>query len=124
MTDQGTEPRITVADAAAIELGPWTDKPDDLGPDMRALVLWRAPDSAAITGVWECDPGTFRVDFGPAGEFAQFLSRHVTCRSDDGDTFELREGDVMTFVPGWSGEWTAHSRLRKIYCTFVPGVAG
>jgi uncharacterized cupin superfamily protein len=64
MTDQGTEPRITVAGAAAIELGPWTDKPDDLGPDMRALVLWRAPDSAAITGVWECDPGTFRVDFG------------------------------------------------------------
>jgi uncharacterized cupin superfamily protein len=88
---------------------------------MRALVLWRAPDSAAITGVWECDPGTVRVDFGPAGEFAQFLSGHVTCRSDDGDTFELREGDVMTFVPGWSGEWTAHSRLRKLYCTFVPG---
>ena len=58
---------------------------------------------------------------GPAGEFAQFLSGHVTCRSDDGDAFQLREGDAMTFVPGWSGEWTAHSRLRKIYCTFVPG---
>ena len=37
MADQGTAPRITVADAAAIDLGPWTDKPDDLGPDMRAL---------------------------------------------------------------------------------------
>jgi EutQ-like cupin domain len=47
-----------------------------------------------------------------------------SARSDDGDTFELGEGDVMTFVPGWSGEWTAHSRLRKIYCTFVPGAAG
>jgi uncharacterized cupin superfamily protein len=103
------------------ELGPWTDKPDDLGPDMRALILYRAPNNGAVTGVWETDPGTFRVDFGPAGEFLHVLTGHVTCRSDDGDTFDLREGDVMTFPTGWCGEWTAHSRLRKLYCTFVPG---
>ncbi len=123
VNDRHHEPRITVAEAADAALGPWTDKPDDLGPDMRALELWRAPDSGAITGVWECDPGTFRVDFGHAGEFAHVLHGHVTCRSDDGDMFDLHAGDVMTFVPGWSGEWTAHSRVRKIYCTFVPGAA-
>ena len=50
MTDQGTEPRITVADAAAIELGPWTDKPDDLGPDIAgARAVARATAPAATT---------------------------------------------------------------------------
>ena len=41
--------RGSPSDAATIALGPWADKPDDLEPDMRALVLWRAPDSAAMT---------------------------------------------------------------------------
>ena len=69
--------------------------------------------------MWECDPGTFRVDFGPAGELVQAIAGHVTCRADDGETFELREGDVRTFPTGWHGQWTAHTRFRKVFCTFV-----
>jgi uncharacterized cupin superfamily protein len=90
---------------------------------MRAHIMWEQPGGGTVTGVWECDAGTFRVDFGVAGEFLHLLAGHITCRSDDGETVELREGDAMTFPTGWSGVWTAHTRARKLYCTFAPPAA-
>ena len=113
--------KVTAADASAMPLGPWSAAPDrDWEPDMREHTLWAQPGGGTVTGVWEVDPGTFRVDFGAAGEFLHLLSGELTCRGDDGDVVELRAGDVMTFPTGWSGEWTAHTRVRKVYCTFAP----
>src|SRR5918994_4726114 len=100
--------KVRAADAATMELGPWGAAPDrDWEPDMREHTTWAQPGGGTVTGVWEVDPGTFRVDFGPAGEFLHLLAGVLTCVGDDGETIELHAGDTMTFPTGWSGEWTA-----------------
>ena len=116
-----TDLKINGATVEEIELEPL--KPIPTGADgpiaTRGIETWRTPGGKVGTGVWECDAGRFRADFGEGGEFMHVISGAVTCTADDGTVTELRPGDSMTFTTGWAGEWDVTARLRKLYVTFI-----
>ena len=105
---------------ATMELARLKSKPtlDGGTIEMRDRETWSSADGSVVTGVWECDAGRFRPDFGAYGELMHVVSGEVECTGDDGTVTTLRPGDSMTFPRGWTGEWDVRSPLRKVYCTF------
>ncbi len=118
-----TVPRLTSAEAAAMELEegePFPPERTGGGPlRQRNCTLWRSADGSIEMGVWEVDAGRFHANFGAFGELFQVVGGEVRCVPDDGsDVFTLRAGDWMTFPRGWTGKWVMPSPLRKVYVTW------
>lgn len=104
------------------ELGPPVGVPLDGPMNHRGVAMWNSEDGSILTGLWECDAGRLRADFGPdGGEFIHLVSGHMTCLHDDGTLTELGPGDTMTFPPGWTGTWDCKTPMRKFYTVFKVG---
>jgi uncharacterized protein len=115
--------KVGQSEVKTLELEPYLTRTslDGGEAEARDREVWSGGEGAVITGVWETDPGRFRVDFGDFGEFIHVVQGEMTCTGDDGVMTELEAGDTMTFPTGWSGEWNVRAPLRKVYCTFKLG---
>ena len=84
----------------------------------RSLVPFVSEDGKTLCGTWECEPGASRWEFLERGEFIHVLSGRMTVLQDDGEPVELTAGSSAVFPLGWTGTWTVHETLRKVFTVF------
>ena len=84
----------------------------------RGKVFWSRADGSVSCGLWEVDPGRFTCAFNGEGEMVHVVKGSIVATSNDGEVIDLREGDVFTFTPGWTGTWEMTTPMRKFFTTF------
>jgi uncharacterized protein len=85
----------------------------------RGKVFWSKADGSVNCGLWEVDAGRFSCAFDGVGEMVHVVKGSILATSTDGDVVNLREGDIFTFTPGWTGSWEMTTRMRKFFTTFT-----
>jgi len=81
----------------------------------RGRLLWKGnEDGLPEAGVWECTPGSWRLDL-PRDEVCHFVSGRATYRADNGEVVETTPGTVAHFREGWAGTVTVHETIRCVY---------
>lgn len=70
------------------------------------------------SGSWESEPGTSRWEFLDRGEVITVVEGSMTVEEDGGEPVTLVPGDTAYFPVGWTGVWTVHEKLRKIYVIY------
>ncbi|MBP5990161.1 MAG: DUF861 domain-containing protein [Piscinibacter sp.] len=79
-------------------------------------VAERPVNGTLYTGVWRCEPGHWRIAFGPA-EHELFTVLQGRCRvhADDGSFEEAGPGEALCISPGFSGSFEVLETLTKTY---------
>lgn len=91
-------------------------KPTSLDGQLESsLDIWVSEDGSLETGIWECSPGTFTATREGYDEVATILSGRATVVDGDGVVTELAAGSVLVTPAGWTGTWTVHESMRKVY---------
>jgi len=117
-----TQPTIPLtpylrAAAEVGELEDWGPLAEATGEEMHTFGLTLFADGDQEAGVWECTPGPSRWTL-ETNEFVHVVRGSMTVTPDGGEPLEVGAGDVAVFPRGWSGSWTIHERLRKLYVIF------
>lgn len=84
----------------------------------RGIVTWRSADGNSLTGIWECDAGSFHAAQDGWIELVVLVSGRMRAMRDDGSVVELGPGDHYVFTPDWSGVWEIIEPMRKHYAIF------
>ncbi len=114
-----TVPTLTpyLSGATEAELEDWGPLEEATGPAMATwgVELWSDGDCSA--GIWACDPGpSYWVQ--AEHEVIHVVAGRMTVTPDDGESTEIKAGDVAVFPKGWAGTWEIHERVRKVYAIF------
>ena len=112
----------TVQGAMQVPLDPWPIPADQIKagrPEARGMVIARSPDRRAITGVWECTPGTFDWTY-TWDETISVVAGRVTITDRSGASVDFQAGDVAHFPLGLEATWTVHETVRKVYALISP----
>lgn len=83
---------------------------------------WNALDASLngagelSTGVWRCEPGQWRIAFGPS-EQEVFTVLEGCCRlhRDDGSFEQAGPGQAIRIPPGFTGSFEVIERMTKVY---------
>ena len=79
-----------------------------------------ADDARGIySGSWESEPGEARWEFLDRGEVITVVEGSMTVAQDGAEPVKLVPGDTAYFPVGWTGVWTVHEKLRKIYVVYT-----
>ena len=65
-------------------------------------------------GVWECEPGAWRVHYTEE-EYCRILTGRSLLTNADGVVREVVAGDEFVIPSGFEGTWEVTERSRKIY---------
>lgn len=102
------------------------DEPAPVGPrvgadagDPQILQLPVETGTGAKIGIWECTPGSWKVDDKPDSETFYVIEGKAILEDDEtGSRVTITGGDFVITPKGWSGRWTIQETLRKAYTTF------
>jgi uncharacterized cupin superfamily protein len=109
-------PTIHSSNANSMPLPPHAPKPTSLDGQTESIAsIWKSKDGSVETGVWECTPGTFTATRDGYDEVAHVVSGSATVTSGSGDVVSLVPGSTLVTPAGWTGSWTVHETMRKIY---------
>jgi uncharacterized protein len=86
-------------------------------PIESVAVLWSSDGVRA--GVWACTPGSWVAEY-PKLEMFFVLEGRVTLRPRVGDPIEVESGGTCVVPAGWTGSWTVHEAVRKVWITTAP----
>jgi uncharacterized cupin superfamily protein len=112
-----------IQDLETKPLGPPSAEPLSGEITTRSWVPFASSDGQILCGIWECEPGASRWEFHDRGEFIHVLSGRMTVQQDGEAPQELREGSSAVFPVGWTGVWTVHETLRKVFTVYRPAAA-
>ena len=101
-------------------LGPPSAEPLTGDIMTRSWVPFVSEDGKVLCGTWECEPGASRWEFLDRGEFIHVVSGRMTVTRDGDNPVELTAGSSAVFPLGWTGTWTVHETLRKVFTVFRP----
>jgi hypothetical protein len=81
-----------------------------------------AAGSRLYCGVWHCQPGRWRIAFGPH-EHELFTVLHGRCRvhAADGGWREAGPGEALYIAPGFQGEFEVIEPMAKTYAIVDAG---
>lgn len=108
----------TFGDLSATPVGPFKSKPTTVteGQTEALNVLWSSGDESTSIGVWECTPGRFTANRTAASEYCHVISGRATVSNSDGTASrDICAGDLLVLPQGWTGEWTIHEHMRKLF---------
>lgn len=88
-------------------------------PSTRTWNAYETPDGRFFAGIWEADPGKWRIDYTEA-EFCHILDGESVIAAEDGTQFTARAGDAFVIPPGFKGTWEVVTRTRKHYAIYLP----
>ena len=88
-------------------------------PMQRAWNHFTSGDGKFFAGLWEGEPGCWRVTY-TENEFCQILSGRSILRSAGGEAFELGPGDNFVIPAGFEGQWEVVETTKKIYAIYEP----
>ncbi|WSQ13276.1 cupin domain-containing protein [Streptomyces sp. NBC_01231] len=105
-------------------LGPPSATPLSGPITVRSHLAYKSDDNHIVSGTWESEPGTSRWEFLNRGEVITVVEGRMTVAEDNGEPVELTAGDTAYFPLGWTGIWTVHERLRKIFVVYTAPQTG
>ncbi len=109
-------PFLAAGSAPALEdWGPLAEATGDPMPTA-GYTLWSGANGSE-SGIWECGPGPSRWSL-ETNEFVHILSGRMTVTPDGGVPLEFGPGSTGIFPRGWTGTWTIHETVRKLYVIF------
>lgn len=82
-------------------------------PEASTLVL--REDSRSEFGLWMCTPGAFSTVRDGYSEYIHIISGSGELIGDDGKTYELKPGLIISLDDGWSGRWVITEAVTKSY---------
>lgn len=115
-TERGGIVRL-IKDAASLTgLKDWGPVPEMIEgrSDTSGVLLYRGPAGESECGVWQCTPGTWRLEV-ESDEFCHFLAGRCVYTSEGGERVEIAPGDVALFPAGWKGTCEVIETVRKVY---------
>jgi uncharacterized cupin superfamily protein len=71
-------------------------------------------DGVLLTGLWRAEPGSFDYAFETDETFL-LLEGAVSIDLEDGETVELKKGDLVSFVAGSKATWHVRSASKKFF---------
>ncbi|WP_088279440.1 cupin domain-containing protein [Ideonella sp. A 288] len=75
-----------------------------------------APGSRLYCGVWRCEPGHWRIAFGPhEHELFTVLAGRCRVHGADGSVCEVGPGEALALAPGFQGSFEVIEPLTKSY---------
>jgi hypothetical protein len=86
-------------------------------PVQRASVLYQSADGRFASGIWECEPGAWRVVFTES-EFCHLLAGTIVVRGDDGSETTFKAGDAFVSPAGFTGTWHVVERAKKYFAYY------
>lgn len=86
---------------------------EDTSPATANLTIYE-DDEGRAAGIWECTPGTYRIE-RTSDELCIILDGRWQLTGDDGDEYDLKAGDVIYLRKGWHGTSKVIETLRKVY---------
>jgi uncharacterized cupin superfamily protein len=92
-------------------------------PERRTWNRYTDPSESVFAGVWESDPGAWRIEV-PAGqeEMCTLVHGRVRLVDDEGSEHTFGPGDSFVIPGGFHGTWETLEPLRKVYMVAVrPG---
>lgn len=107
---------IVIEDAVTTDAGEHHHKTtaERPGQTESSRTVWESAEGIR-SGVWEVTPGSFRSERPAYHEMCQIVSGSATIEEDDGTTFDVRPGSLFITPEGWTGRWTVHETLRKVW---------
>ncbi len=79
--------------------------------------LFESPDGRFNSGIWESQPGKWRVVFSES-EFCHILSGVLVVTGDDGSVATFRGGDAFVSPAGFTGTWEVVETAKKYYAFY------
>lgn len=67
------------------------------------------------SGVWSCSAGAFKVEDYSINEVMLLVEGRMSLTDTVGKAVELKKGDMFFIPKGWSGTWTVHEDMQKMY---------
>lgn len=86
-------------------------------PAQSAINLFQSADGRFNSGIWECQPGTWRVVFSES-EFCHLLAGIIIVTGDDGSVQTFKAGDAFVSPAGFTGTWQVVEPARKYYAFY------
>ncbi len=86
-------------------------------PKQSAINLFQSGDGRFNSGIWECQPGTWRVVFSES-EFCHLLAGVIIVTGDDGSVQTFKAGDAFVSPAGFTGTWQVVEVARKYYAFY------
>ena len=109
---------IPSADLDESLLAPPSAEPLSGDITVRSRVFFKDDTKGIVSGTWESEPGTSRWEFLTRGEVITVVSGRMSVTRDGDEPVELTAGDTAYFPLGWTGTWTVHERLRKVFVVY------
>lgn len=86
-------------------------------PAQTAYNLFASSDGRFNSGIWEGEPGTWRVVFTES-EFCHLIQGVIVVTADDGATRTFRAGEAFVSPAGFTGTWEIVERAKKYYAYY------
>jgi uncharacterized cupin superfamily protein len=86
-------------------------------PAQMALNAFQSADGRFNCGIWESQPGKWRVVFSES-EFCHLLAGVLVVAGDDGSERTFRAGDAFVCPAGFTGTWEVLEPARKFYAFY------
>jgi uncharacterized cupin superfamily protein len=83
-------------------------------PERRTWLVYEHAAEGVSAGIWECEPGRWRIAFGPR-EHEYFIVLEGMCKVHDssGHVETFGPGQAVFLPPGFEGSFEVFERLRK-----------
>ncbi|MFO1338698.1 MAG: cupin domain-containing protein [Burkholderiaceae bacterium] len=83
-------------------------------PERRSWVLHEDAAEGLVAGIWESEPGRWRIELGPR-EHEYFIVLEGLCRVHDaeGRAESFGPGQAVVLPPGFKGSFEVVERMRK-----------
>lgn len=91
-------------------------------PEQRLWSEYIDPSGKFFVGVWESDPGTWRVQYTEE-EYCRILEGHSILTASDGTVTPVGPGDEFVIPRGFVGTWQVVEKTRKTYVIYESGSA-
>ncbi len=87
-------------------------------PKTTYKLLHASPDERFTTGIWECTPGKWRVNYTTDDEFCTLIEGHVRLTPEDGAPQDYKAPDSFIIPCGFKGTWEAVTKIRKYFVIY------
>lgn len=89
-------------------------------PERRTWMLYEAPEAGMYAGIWECEPGRWRIQMDPnEHEYFVVLSGRCRLHEPDGRFTEAGPGEALVIPPAFAGSFEVLETLRKHFVIVV-----
>jgi len=86
-------------------------------PEQRLWSQYTDASGQFFAGVWESDPGAWRVRYTEE-EHCRIVSGRSRLTAADGTVTEVGPGDEFVIASGFEGIWEVRQRTRKTYVIY------